>query len=304
MLIRSSSRHARRLPPVPTHAERAARASEDRLREIVEKVSVPRSYRWERAANRKVAGWIADELSALGLLTSLEGRFANVVAMTRAALERPSILIGAHYDSVSWSPGADDNASAVAALLHGAELLAGHEPELPLCFVAFNREEDFLRGSADFVARYLPSSPLEIRLAHVLEMVGYRDARPGSQRKPPGLPIRVPRTGDFLALLAHRGSRREATRVLRLARSYFPDFPVLSLKVYFDLQWLFPVLLRSDHASFWRRGIPSLLWTDSAEYRNPNYHLPSDRPETLDYAFLRRVTQLLVVTVLSAAGRK
>lgn len=303
MLIRTSSHRARLLRPVPAHAKRAARASEERLREIVEAVSIPRSYRREHAANRRIAGWIADELSALGLLTSFEGRFDNVVALTPAALQRPSILIGAHYDSVPGCPGADDNASAVAALLHGAELLVAGDPELPLCFVAFNREEDRLAGSAEFVAAYLPSNRLELRLAHVLEMVGYRDERPGSQSKPPGLPIRVPRTGDFLALLANRGSRREATRVLRLARSYFPDFPVLSLKVYFQLQRFFPVLLRSDHASFWRRGIPSLLWTDTSEYRNPNYHLRSDRPATLDYAFLRRVTQLLVVTASSAAER-
>lgn len=168
--------------------------------------------------------------------------------------------------------------------------------------MAFNREEDNLLGSADFIARYLRSSPLRIRLAHVLEMVGYSDERPGSQKKPLGLPVRIPRTGDFLAILANRASRREATRVLRIARSYFPDFPVMSLKVYFYLERLFPVLLRSDHASFWRHGIPSLLWTDTSEYRNRNYHRRSDRPETLDYAFLRRVTQLLVVSTLTASA--
>lgn len=303
MLVQKS-RRARRIRLVPALADRAAQASEDRLREIVETVAIPRSYRWERDANRRIGAWIADRLSALGLAASFEGRYDNVVAMTPAASRRPSILIGAHYDSVPGSPGADDNGSAVAALLHAAELLAAHDPELPLCFVAFNREEDGLRGSADFVARFLPSSPLEVRLAHVLEMVGYRDERPGSQRKPAGLPVRLPRSGDFLGLLANRVSRREATRILRLARSYFPDLPVLSLKVYFHLEWFFPVLLRSDHASFWRRGIPSLLWTDTSEYRNRNYHRRSDRPETLDYAFLKRVTQLLVVGTLSAAGRE
>ena len=302
MLVQES-RNARHVVPTPGHADLVAQTSEHRLRELVEALSIPRNYFREPADNRRIARWIAEGLTALGLRTHLQGPYANVVAMTRAAAERPSVLIGAHYDSVARSPGADDNASAVAAMMHCAELLAHHDSELALCFVAFNCEENGLRGSADFAANFLPTSPLTIRLAHVLEMVGYCDHRSGSQTRPSGLPIRIPKTGDFLGLLANHRSRRAASRVLRLARSYLPDFRVLSLKVYFRLERKFPVLLRSDHASFWECGVPSLLWTDTSEFRNPHYHRASDTPETLDYGYLKRVTQLLAVAALSDAER-
>lgn len=294
------SRGARRLAWRPAWAQAAARISDARLRRRVEALAIPRSPDREAAANRRVARDIAAALSACGLEPRFQGRYANVVAATPAAAARPCVLVGAHYDSVAGCPGADDNASAVAAMLECAEVLAPRGDELPLCFVAFNSEEHGRRGSADFVAR-LPASPLRVRIAHVLEMVGYRDPRPGSQSRPPELPVRIPRTGDFLAVLANWRSRRAAGRVLRLARGR-PELPVLSLKVYRRVKRMPPVLLRSDHASFWERGIPSLLWTDTAEFRNPHYHLASDTPETLDYTFLHRVTQLLSVAVLSEAG--
>ncbi len=288
------SRRARGVTPRAAWAELAERVSENRLRELVTAMSVPRSFFSELAENQRIASWIADELSSpqrpLGgiegggpqLDIRFQGRYANVVATTRAAAERPSVLIGAHYDSVPKCPGADDNASAVAAMMHCAELLVRHDPALPLAFVAFNCEEDGLLGSADFVDSFLPESPLRVRMAHVLEMVGYSDPRPGSQKLPHGLPVRLPDAGDFLGLLANGGSRREASRVLRLAASYLPDFPVLSLKVYFNLERRIPVLLRSDHASFWHGGVPSLLWTDTSEFRNARDHRRTDTPDTLD----------------------
>ncbi len=296
------SRRARRVTPRPAWAELAGRVSENRLHQLVTAMSVPRSFFSELAENQRIASWIAGELSSPKLDVRFQGRYANVVATTRAAAERPSILIGAHYDSVPKCPGADDNASAVAAMMHCAELLVRHDPGLPLVFVAFNCEEEGLLGSADFVDSFLPESPLRVQLAHVLEMVGYCDPTPGSQKLPPALPVRLPDAGDFLGLLANRGSRRAASHVLRLARSYLPDFPVLSLKVYFNLERKIPVLLRSDHASFWHGGVPSLLWTDTSEFRNEHYHRRTDTPETLDYSYLRRVTQLLLLATLSAAA--
>jgi hypothetical protein len=74
---------------------------------------------------------------------------------------------------------------------------------------------------------------------------------------------------------------------------------VLGLKVYLGIEKYFPVLGRSDHAPFWKAGLPALMWTDTSEFRNPHYHQTTDTPDTLDYAFLRRVTQLLVAAVLT-----
>ncbi len=286
------------LEPAAEHAEVAGRVSEERLRRTVEAISVPRNFFRELAANQRVAGWIFDRFAELDLAPRYQGEFANVVAATPACSSAPAVLVGAHYDSVPGSPGADDNASAVAAMLECARLLAQDFRHLPLCFVAFNCEEDGLLGSNDFVESFVaPSFP--VRFAHVLEMVGYCDHRPGSQRIPPDFPIQTPDAGNFLGLIANRHSTEAASQMLALANSYFEDFPVLSLNVYLGLENVFPDLKRSDHTSFWQRKIPALMWTDTSEFRNHNYHRASDTPDTLDYGFLRRVTQLLVLSSLT-----
>lgn len=295
------SSEAAPLAAAAAYAETAGRACEHRLRRTVEEISVPRNFFRERAANRRIASWIFDRLADCGLEPQYQGEFANVVAKTPACRERPAILVGAHYDSVPGSPGADDNASAVAAMLECAQLSARDHRHLPLCFVAFNCEEDGLLGSADFVESLAAESSLRIRLAHVLEMVGFCDPRRGAQRVPPELAARIPESGDFLGLIANRRSAAAASRVLALAKGFLADFPVLSLNLYLGLERIVPDLQRSDHNSFWRREIPSLMWTDTSELRNPHYHRASDTPDTLDYVFLRRVTQLLLLSSLTLA---
>ena len=137
-------------------------------------------------------------------------------------------------------------------------------------------------------------------------MVGYRDRTPGSQATPPGLPILGARdVGDFLALLANRHSNRIAEDLLGLAARYIPEPPVAALKIYLGLERAFPHLTRSDHAPFWKAGIPSIMWTDTSEFRNPHYHLASDTPDTLDYDFMSAVARLALARVVSSTcGRK
>lgn len=288
------------LEPAADYAEIAGSVSEQRLRQTVEAISVPRNFFRELAANQRIAGWIFDRFAELGLEPQYQGEFSNVVAKTPACGSAPAVLIGAHYDSVPGSPGADDNGSAVAAMLECARLLARDYAHLPLCFVAFNCEEDGLLGSDDFVETFVGDS-FPVRFAHVLEMVGYCDHRPGSQRIPPDFPIKTPDAGNFLGLIANRHSTEAASQVLALANSFFEDFPVLSLNVYLGLESVFPDLRRSDHTSFWQRKIPALMWTDTSEFRNHHYHQASDTPDTLDYSFLKRVTQLLVLSCLTLA---
>ncbi len=249
-------------------ADRIARVSRQRLRAFVEELSVPRNYYVERSANERVARRIAEHLAGFGLDVELQGPYANVVARTASVGEGRPVVVGAHYDSVPGTPGADDNASAVAALLGCAEALTASS--LPLLFVAWNLEEDGMLGSHDFVDRYLSLSGLRPRVAHVLEMVGFCDPRPGAQETPSSLPISIPETGDFLGLLANRRSAGTAREVLSLAHDYVPEMSVLAVETFFGLERFFPVLWRSDHASFWRRRLPALMWTDTSEYRNPH----------------------------------
>lgn len=283
----------------PELVGRVETISEAELRATVEALACPRHYTVEREANRRAASWIEERLASYGYQVQRCGEFDNLLARHPARRERPAILIGAHYDSVPGSPGADDNASAVAALLACARCIAEHAPEASVVFVAFNREEDGLVGSTDFAARTLPSLDLKIGEAHVLEMVGYRDRTPGSQKVPSGLPIRISEAGDFLGLVADQRSHALLDRVLHTARTYQPELPVAGLKVFFGLEKRIPTLRRSDHAPFWDAGIPALMWTDTAEFRNPHYHQPTDTPETLDYPFLLAVTRALTVHALA-----
>jgi hypothetical protein len=262
----------------------------EKLREWVTQIAVPRHPVAHPLANRRIAENIAMDLASMGYKVTFDGSDRNVVALPKKATE-PLTIVGAHYDSVVTTPGADDNASGVAALLAAASVCKSPS----VAFVAFNREEDGLIGSADFVRRWKP----RIAAAHVLEMVGYRSRKPGSQRRPPGLPIPVPDTADFLAILANGDSNRMLDAVIQTAGG-IPDLPVIGLKTFQGIEKLVPVLLRSDHASFWSARIPALMWTDTSEFRNPNYHKAGDTPDTLDYEFMADVVRLLVAQLQSA----
>jgi Zn-dependent M28 family amino/carboxypeptidase len=274
--------------------------TEAQLRQWVERISLPRHFIAEPAQNRATAKWLCDVFESLGFRTERQGKYANIVALPERPLEEV-IVVGAHYDSVPMCPGADDNGSAVAAMLGCATAWSLWRPLLPVVFVAFNREEDALAGSRDFVASYLPGASFEIRCAHILEMVGYANSAPGSQRVPPGLPVKVSDRGDFLGLLANRQSNSLIDYILRTAATYAPQLPVTGLKVGLGIEKLFPVLGRSDHAPFWARGVPAIMWTDTSEFRNPNYHRDTDTPDSLDYGFLRSVTQLLTAVIVEEA---
>lgn len=281
--------------PVPAAMQEAVAAvSPEELRSIVERISRPRVR--GSAENREVrqaiggmfaAAWGDDRRIALD-------DAGNVLAGDPG---RARILFGAHYDSVPDTPGADDNASAVAALIAAARAIG---PRDDVGLVAFDGEECGFVGSRALVDRLGAHRPEQI---HVLEMVGFASKEPGSQRNPlPGIP--APTVGDFLAVVGTHGSRGLLDQVLAAADShpvpvqalYLPEVP---LKM---IEGISHHLLRSDHAPFWRAGLPALMWTDTAEFRNPHYHQPTDTPDTLDYDFLAGVTRILVHTMLAEVG--
>ncbi len=275
--------------------EAIARVSAEALRKCVEALAMPRHYTAQRAANQRAGEWIAARLTEYGCEVDMQGRYENVVALPRD-VKGPLTLICSHYDTVPETPGADDNGSAVAAMLEVARVLQGTGASVG--FVCFNCEEDGLLGSIDFVEQWVPRNPGRIAAVHVLEMVGFCSHAPGSQQVPPGLPIQLPDRGDFLGLLANRDSGAVLAKAVSAASGALPEFPVVGLEVPDGLEQFLPVLLRSDHAPFWQARIPALMWTDTSEFRNPHYHQPSDTPETLDYAFLADVTRALVVAVM------
>ncbi len=277
--------------------------SSERLFAYVDMLAFPRHYVAERKANVHARDLLLRLLRSFGYTPHLQGTYDNIVATTGNVQEGPFLLLGAHYDSVPGCPGADDNASAVAACLECARLLQANEIGATM-IVLFNREEDGLLGSREFVAHLAAQSAWTVEEAHIFEMVGFCTHAAGSQRMPPGLPgVVAPNVGDFLGLLANRHSNAVAENVLTLAATYVPQFPVLALKIYLGIEEYFGHLLRSDHTPFWQAGIASLMWTDTSEFRNPHYHRTSDTPDTLDYDFLSKVTQLALARAVSRAWK-
>jgi Zn-dependent M28 family amino/carboxypeptidase len=276
----------------PASPDVASDVTAAELREWVEEIARPRHFVEEAASNRAIGDLVSSAFVAAGYEVSFQGPHRNVVARLPSGTERPVLLVGAHYDSVPGCPGADDNASAVAVLLAAAGSLARTGRHRDVVFVAFNAEEDGLLGSEELVAG-LASRPAA---AHVLEMVGFTSSR---QRAPDGLPVTLPPQGDFLALVANDRSHD----LLRETVDLPAGMALLAVQAGEGVETVIADLLRSDHAPFWRAGIPALMWTDTAEYRNPNYHLPSDTPDTLDYAFMAHVATLLVDAVAAWSRR-
>lgn len=213
------------------------------LRGWVERLAVPRHAVVEARENRRVGALVGSALEAAGLRVVEQGKHRNVVALP----ERWSgVLVGAHFDSVPGCPGADDNASGVAAMLAAAAALGGGGG---VGFVAFNAEEDGLLGSRDFVARGLDELGLDVKLVHVLEMVGYRARGQGSQRSPLPPLIPAPKVGDFIGLIGRGPSNAAVSAALA---SRVPGAPRrVGLSTWGALQRFFPDLGRSDHLPFW-----------------------------------------------------
>jgi hypothetical protein len=211
------------------------------------------------------------------------------------------ILVGAHYDSVEGSPGANDNASGVAALLEISRCLALEPTERTARFVAFVNEEPpffYWRQMGSMVyARAARKRGDDIRLMMSLETMGCYDKRPNSQRYPPFFRFFYPNRANFIAFVSNLRSRKQLRRAVASFRSH-SDFPVehvAALSIIPGISW-------SDHLSFWRQGYRALMVTDTAFYRYPYYHTSWDVPDKLDYEALACVTEGLCKTIVALAN--
>lgn len=250
----------------------------------------------------EIEKYAEDEFRAAGYLVEkdpfrLHGKaFNNLIASRGPAKKKPPLIIGAHFDAVPGTDGADDNASGMAALLEAARVLSTLPAQPAVNFAAFNMEEYGISGSAHY-ARRLKTDAAKIAGMISLEMVGYTSQEPGSQKIPVLLKAFYPGTGNFLALV---GDDRSAP-LLQTAEKAFGEVAGLKTETLtVPLKGLLmPAVRLSDHAPFWDEGWPSLLVTDTSFFRNPHYHAPSDRVETLDLEFLERVTEGVVRMALA-----
>lgn len=216
-----------------------------------------------------------------------EGKsYKNIVAEKRGVTSPHRVLIlGAHYDTVPGSPGADDNASAVALLLEVARNIQAVPLGSTVRLIAFSLEEYDYGGSAHY-AEGLKKGGEEILGMISVEMVGFTAPR---QDYPPYLnPKHYPNVGDFIAIIGNERSKELLEKVCQSFKTNSPQLPLELLVVPGNGEAMEEARL-SDHSPFWDQGLSALMVTDTGFLRNPNYHLSSDRIETLNFEFMQKV---------------
>jgi len=216
-------------------------------------------------------------------------RFPNILGLKKGSGPASgTFVLGAHYDTVEKSPGADDNASAVAALLEIAHCLKTTRLKQSLLFSGFTLEEYGFVGSHYFLDQ--AGNEKESFTGMIsLEMVGFCNPEPGSQTYPPYIDAaKYPDSGDFIAVVGNEPSAQLTHSIADSMVQAVPDLPVERLVVP-GRGGQFREVTLSDHSPFWENGIPAVMVTDTAFLRNPNYHQPSDTLDTLDMEFIGKI---------------
>jgi hypothetical protein len=243
---------------------------------------------WHYAELNAAADFIENSFSRAGLHPrrdsyELHGQACHNIEAEIPGTHPEIILIGAHYDSVFGSPGANDNGSGVAATLALARRFAGRKPEHTLRFVAFANEEPpyFLSGEMGSLvyAGRCKARGDKISAMISLETIGYFSDAPHSQTYPsPGLGLFYPKVGNFIGFVSNVHSRALLRRVVALFREHakIPSEGAALPSFVPGVSW-------SDQWSFWRNGYPGIMVTDTAPFRYPYYHSANDTPDKLDY---------------------
>jgi hypothetical protein len=282
--------------PLPTLAEKEKKLAAD-LRVHVEKLSEEIGQRSlvTPDALEEAASYIESELFGMGYqpgaheYSVYKHTVRNIEVEIKGGARPDEILIiGAHYDTVPGTPGADDNASAVAGLLELARAFKGETPSVTIRFVFFVNEEPpfFKTGDMGSYRYAMRSKELGENIIGMLclESIGYYSGEPESQQFPPPLGFFYPHTGDFIGFVGNIKSRKFLYSAIKAFRET-TRFPSEGLAVPLPItgtDW-------SDHWAFWEAGYPAVMVTDTALFRNPNYHGPGDTAEKLDYESMARV---------------
>lgn len=287
----------------------AADGSEVRLRAHVETLAGEIGERnvWRPKALAAAEAYIRRTFEAQGYRVNVqefdyEGRRVANLEVERRGTMHPQeiIVVGAHYDSVRGSPGANDNGSGVAALLELARYFAGRETARTVRFVAFVNEEPPFFHTDDMGSGYYAHAARgrndDIRAMFSLETIGYYRDEPNSQHYPAFLSFFYPDRGNFLGFVANFRSRRLMQQAVAAFRAA-SDFPVEHIATFAAI----PGIDWSDHYSFWRQGYPALMITDTALYRYPHYHSAHDTLDKLDYRRFSRATEGLIGMLATVA---
>jgi len=295
------------LPP-PTAEERARAVRLERhVRVLADEIGA-RSTAFP-AGLAAARDYLAATLEELGYEVAREpfesggATYWNLVAERRGAgaADLPLVLVGAHYDAVHDCPGANDNATGVAALLELARDLRGRELARTVRLVLFANEEPPFFGTEEMGsrahARGCRVRGEELALMLSLETLGCYSDEPGSQRYPFPFGLVYPDRGDFVAFVANTASRAQVRRLVEAFRESTP-FPSEGVAA---PAWI-PGIDWSDHGSFWKEGYPAVMVTDTAPFRYAHYHTLADTPDEVDFERLARVTAGVAGLVAGVAG--
>lgn len=264
-------------------------------------------FRHERLA--KAAGYITQTFTSLGYTVefqnySVSERKVKNIIVTKLGVKTPEeiVIVGAHYDTC-FNPGADDNASGVAGLLELARFMSDKQTNRSIKFIAFvNEEPPFFKtenmGSRVY-AKAAKAKGENIKGVIILESIGYYSDKPHSQRYPPFFGLFYPNKGNFIAVVGNLPSRWIVKKVVSNFKKE-TRFPIESITTF----GFIPGVDFSDHWSFWKEGYPAVMITNTAFYRNPDYHNSSDTYEKLDYESMSEVTKGLGTVLIEFTNSK
>lgn len=237
--------------------------------------------------------------AAVNIIGSLQGQTEEEV----------TFIIDGHFDTVSNTPGADDNGSGLVGMLEAMRVLSTYNFKHTIKFIGFDLEEDGLIGSTQYVSEAIPSYE-QIEGVFNFDAIGYSSDEPGSQTLPAGFNVLFPEVydsvaaqdfrGNFITNVANTNSNSLKSQFDSCAKVYVPELRVLSVAISGNGE-IAPDLRRSDHTPFWEAGYMALMLTDGGNFRNPNYHITSDTLGTLNVGFISNVVKATVATVSKLA---
>ncbi len=267
-------------------------------------VRIGERHLWKENSLREAMEYIDSELRSYGYEVWHQtypcyGQNVSNLSVEKSGTQKGDlIVIGAHYDTVPGTPGADDNASAVAGLLELARLFQMGQPPKTLRFVAFVNEEPPCFGFSNMgsmvYANYLKEHRIPVEVMISLEMIGYfREER--IQRFPlPGMELFYPKTGNFIGVVGNLPSHR----YVRLLKNGIRKYSLIDARSLTAPEFFGGINL-SDNFSFWRHGYRAVMVTDTSFFRNPNYHQETDTIDTLHFGGMCEVIKGLFYTLLT-----
>lgn len=293
------------LPPLTKRETEIANYLESHINELASKIGERNICNYPKL--QAAANYIGTTFKKLGYTVSDQSwlienlSVTNVIAEHRGkSLPDEVIIVGAHYDTVLGSPGADDNASGVAAIMELARLFASVETKRTIRFVAFANEEPPFFYSKEmgsfYYAKSLKAKNEKVVAMLSIESIGYYSDKKYSQRYPFPFGFFYPHIADFMGFVGNLSSRSLVHKIIGSFRHHaqFPSEGIAAPSWITGVGW-------SDQLSFWRHGYPAIMVTGTALFRNPHYHTAGDIPETLDYPRTTRVVSGLFFVIMDLA---